>query len=265
LVPGAEEIAILRDQIPRIVRGQPHDAGRVVELARDLARRRGGPDFGRVGTLIGPMLDACRELWDAEAVPLRPFELAAYWEASTAVSPLPPSPALEATWRAHDVTGEINDATVLFDHSESAFRLRRWLNLAVVIRANEPRFLAQVGFPDEFGDVWDGVIAAADDELGSDWLAPTADESQMWSETLSDAADRLEQCVDLNPALAARAEDLIAGLRQASDDKAETAREKIEAAAQRARELEWEEDDFEPGDSTLAERLLTVEEVMEDL
>jgi hypothetical protein len=273
LLPGVEELAIVREQIPRIVFGQPEQTGRVVNLAHDLALERRAGASGRAETLVEPMLLSCRDRWDDSGTSLNTLTLKAWWDTSTLVFPLAASPRLDRTWSANDIRGQIDADMQLFDSSQSALTLGYWLSLVSLIERNEPRFLRQAGFPESHNEIWETVITAAGYELESEWLVDDVEEYDHWADNLNDAADILEVCLALNPALATRAADVIQSLRDASLDKARIADEKREAQEERAQELAWEidEDEF-PVDpveryeeAPPSERPLAVDTIMEDL
>jgi hypothetical protein len=102
LLPGAEEVTIVQEQVRRIVFGQPDQSYRVVNLAHDLVHGRRGRGLRRAELLIEPLLIACRELWDATGATLTAGELRDWWGASVAVTPLPASPNLGPTWSGNE-------------------------------------------------------------------------------------------------------------------------------------------------------------------
>jgi hypothetical protein len=266
LLPGAEEVTIARDQIRRIVYGEPDQTARVVNLAQDLAFGLRGSALGRSEALVEPLLLACQELWDETGAALTVGNLKAWWSASTAVTPLPHSPRLESTWIAQDLRGELDADMELFDHSPNALKLRNWVRLVRLIQSNEPRFLRQLDFPDSYDEVWDAIFGAAQTELESEWDVSGAEEYEGWAEALTLAADTVETCVEFKPALAERAQGLVPRLREASDDKTTAADEERQRQEERGQELAEEYEDEPWGDEPEETAPpLTVEAVLADL
>jgi hypothetical protein len=122
------------------------------------ALRRDAPD-GRtlddlqptpLARLARAVLETSREKWDQQGCPIGVGSLEAYYQISEFLRPIPPSPNLLTTWdryavradpEAGDETEEIDDRAMMAD---------AWFRLVRIIQENEPRFLRQVRYPDDY-------------------------------------------------------------------------------------------------------------------
>jgi len=102
-------------------------------------------------------LSVIRVRWSSLALSVA--ELRQYFTLSETLRPLPPGPDISETWSAHvrDCQLEINKLETYSDLRAT----RAWLQLADLIRENEPRFLRQVRFPSEY----EGIAAQLFDAL----------------------------------------------------------------------------------------------------
>jgi hypothetical protein len=93
-------------------------------------------------------LTACRTKWSNSGWTILAPDLAAYYEISEFLRPLPPSPDLSESWQRH-----WDDARAQIEHFDpyagelEIGDVEHWLELSDIISRYEPRFLNQIRFP----------------------------------------------------------------------------------------------------------------------
>jgi hypothetical protein len=84
--------------------------------------------------------------WEPAGVEVAPPLLGTYYELSVAVRQLAPSPSLERVWQTLARRGLAAVRAGLIDE-QAVIRLGAWIEFAVLLAANEPRFLRIAHFP----------------------------------------------------------------------------------------------------------------------
>jgi len=100
--------------------------------------------------LIRSALEAVRNRWDVRNETFRVEALDLFYRLSLHVSPLPVGPKLSLTWESHWEYAQDEIAQIKEYMPDSFDELHRFITLASLIKANEPRFLVQVGFPERY-------------------------------------------------------------------------------------------------------------------
>lgn len=100
---------------------------------------------------------ALRTNWDRTQTPIRTAALSAYYETSIIVGELMPSPRLAPTWQ--EAFDRAVDSIASMEPEEGAFQgVDALLQLATLLRDNEPRFLRIVQFPLSFTKAADALV-----------------------------------------------------------------------------------------------------------
>ncbi len=102
-------------------------------------------------TLLGHILPECHVILSNNSIVIPLTVLSLYIELSLFVRPLPACPVLHTTWDAH--WSNAKRALSGQDTEESDLKIiGDWLALISLIEANEPRFLRQINWPDQYLD-----------------------------------------------------------------------------------------------------------------
>jgi hypothetical protein len=188
--------------------------------ARTVAQEAGETAaVAELDNLTGSVLSAWRNRYAQDVAPLAGLRL--YYEASIALTPLPPSPELAATWvscrQEAAKAAEVEDLMGYRDMSA----VDLWLRLARLLRDNEPRFLRAVRFPEDDVDLMRRFLERIREELG---VVPLDDDRDFVSEDRSkvDLAEGTLQLIRLlAPSLAADAADTAAAAEDAMQEREE--------------------------------------------
>jgi hypothetical protein len=128
--------------------------------------------------LADRVLAACRAKWSREGWAIESTELAAFYQISEFLSPLPPSPDLTESWQRH--RDEARSQMEEFDKFQSelvTYDIAEWLDWCSIVSRYEPRFLRQVRFPNEY-------------EVHVEKFLPELDERAEWAPDF----DSIDEC-----------------------------------------------------------------------
>jgi len=173
------------------------DLFKVLRSATLQASETGARD--RLLEIIASACEKARKKWDQSEEILSADTLSAYCEASLLVSPLPPLPRLEESWRA--VKDELKTH---LDDCENGITLSRscqsnWIELAETIRKNEPRFLQQVGFPSKYSADLTRLLVIVENEVSGSIISESAEELREKAEHFRSISKDLESLLLLTP------------------------------------------------------------------
>jgi len=188
---------------------------------------------------------ACEEIrnaWNAQGRVFGAEELAAFAAATVLLEPLPELPSLGPSWTA--ATSSLVSELEIAESGEflRPGSLHDWVDLATAISDNEPRFLAQLGFPKGYASRIESCLKIAEDELTAE---PEFDEpSDMRAEAarLTEIANSLQALTRLAPDYAPHATDLASRLVTKSG-----------ALEDRANEEEGPEPDYDDARDSMGE------------
>jgi hypothetical protein len=153
----------------------------------------------RLVHVIKSVCEEARKKWDLEGTALGADDLAAYCEAGLLVSPLPPVPNLEASW--NKVETEVRTGFNEYDPQTplEPYLLGNWVDLAVQIKRNEPRFLKQIGFPTKHSGDFVRLIEILQQEMSWEDFSDSSEELRDEAERLNSIAENLETLAPLVP------------------------------------------------------------------
>ena len=97
-------------------------------------------------------LNASRTMWDQAQKPIFLYALRVYYELTTLVRPLLSGPQLSATWLASWTRVDMMIANNVTTPEELTANIMSTIELALLIRQNEPRFLTQLSYPAAYVD-----------------------------------------------------------------------------------------------------------------
>jgi hypothetical protein len=208
-----------------------------------------GATTSALSDFITKVLAACRKRWEENDGVADASDVGAYYTISEYVSPLPPGPNLPKLWEKSRTAAF--DEMEAFDDGEfepSIGQVSGWLSVASVIERNEPRFLRQAGFPEEFAEAIEEFLPAlvrrsqSEQELGDDNACDAE------SSNLNSIEELADLCGSLFPTLADEVGDLttaisdgefyVKRMRQRIKEKELEKEAEREEEAWRARE-EW--------------------------
>jgi hypothetical protein len=163
---GGRELPLLRNEedwralsaaIPRVLRSERFAVWRVLTslqsalLGSTDARPAAGATERQITNLAEKVLASLRDGWGAGENPPSAAELDLYYGVSECIAPLPQGPDLRLIWEAAWKAARSNIAK--FDPTEIEMKLDElldWAQIASSISENEPRFLRQVWFPENY-------------------------------------------------------------------------------------------------------------------
>jgi hypothetical protein len=184
--------------------------------------------------LVRDALARCQRSWVENAVPISWEHLAAYYQLSLFIHPLPSGPYLEPVWdrtlaAVESATRESETEPSTVDNA-----IDRLLKLVDVLRENEPRFLRAMRFPASAEAQVAGIASYARDvaeALVDDPLGFESDEV----DSAEELANSLRDLEEKFPGLAERLEDarsaIFGGLDPAREAHEEAAREDSDRVA----------------------------------
>lgn len=120
----------------------------IFEVVSKIHRAETTPPLGQeILKLTEEILLACRKRWDKTEETVFSSQISAYYKISEYISPLPPSPNLQNIWNnAWDIAlSEIENFDDV-DAKPNIDGFAEWVELLLIIRQNEPRFLRQFRF-----------------------------------------------------------------------------------------------------------------------
>jgi hypothetical protein len=157
LLLRAEDWDALIASVPRVMESERKAAASILAMLYEALQIReqgsasnGNKESVKLTSLTETILTYLRERWNKNGVDSASL-LDRYYSLSELLPSLPPSPNLQDTWKAFLADASANIKS--FDPDQIEIRLsefNEWMDLASTIRKNEPRFLRQVGFPNDF-------------------------------------------------------------------------------------------------------------------
>ncbi len=132
-----------------------------------------------------------------------------YYALSERIRPIPPGPALDATWWEYsgDAVGHDLDPPG-WDTDD----IDVWLDLAQLIARNEPRFLRQVGYPDDYVQRLRDVFGGLPDAEIDGYADPDGDRDEYEQEI-----GRLDEVGEKVGAIGERVEGIDGEVAEATD------------------------------------------------
>ncbi|MEK6589426.1 MAG: hypothetical protein AABZ11_01990 [Nitrospinota bacterium] len=129
--------------------------------------------------------------WNTNKKELTPQILDAYFRLSLIATPLPPSPSLKCSW----------DST--FKKFRKGIKLSKnrafdidlfspWIELLYTIKNNEPRFLKQVSYPEQYREITKSFIELIKNELDFEEMNDSVEEIKAFAEKFSKTAEILK-------------------------------------------------------------------------
>jgi hypothetical protein len=160
------------------------------------------------------LYDVChlaKSRWDSDEEILGPNDIDAYSAASVLLVPLPPPPALGATWQgvSDSFVERVQDCR---DHKYlDVYEIEEFVLVAKSIKKIEPRLLRQVEFEDNYLSPLETILELAEQEAQSD--LDIDDPNELYSE-----ASRLESMVEVVSGVAELLPKLESRARTIKDD-----------------------------------------------
>jgi len=231
----------------------PNDAADLLRFLTNAASSaHSQEDTQRLVNILEHVCEGCRIKWNKTAVALTRYELLAYCEASSLVSPLPPMPQLNATWA--DIIGVLERVLEEYDDADrlEPDSIETWAEIVKIIQENEPRFLYQVGFPTKYRSIFTNLNDIVTTELSSRDIFDTPEELNYEAYRLRSLAEPFKGLSSSSPVDAY-------SLKKTSDEIEEVA----ESLEQEASEMQGPEPDYDAdsdhgaGDSFDIEALFT--------
>jgi hypothetical protein len=124
----------------------------LMALASATQEAVGYPEHSQLATTLAAACTTVRSKWDSSSEVLQASELETYCQASLLLKPLPPVPNLEESWTADYSRFQETLTDALNGSSLDEYAVRAWTKLTDTIHDNEPRFLRQVNFPENYSD-----------------------------------------------------------------------------------------------------------------
>jgi len=176
----------------------------------------------RISQAISSACEVLREKWSA-AGPSNLEVLRAYCQASKVCDRLPALPRFNEVWgvllsRLEEKVGSTHSTLFLFPEA-----LDEWIELIDLLIANEPRFLAYVGFPERHTEVMANLFECIERELCEDVHEMTLSEVATNVRRIADRVRRLSALAGHEPG---SVRTLIAQLHGHSDTLRDQARER---------------------------------------
>jgi len=240
----SEDWETLATHLPVMVDGvSDSDVARLLSAVAELAKHRSGALVSRFTRLA---LDQIRERWDSRGQTIAIWSLALYYNTSERLQPLPAGPDLRATWEATHPGPDLINATDndLLDSAQLT-RLHTWMRLVSMIRANEPRFLRQVSFPDCNEELVARVLTLTVNELEADWSLSGIDEYSGEAQFCAEMAEVLDWLAEHFLSRRQILAEVSGNARARAESYEEHVRELEEQAEERARE-DFSDDPDEP-------------------
>ena len=209
---------------------------------------------------MGGILERVRNNWDESRLELDSYLLGIYCDASAAVTPLPPLPKFDASWLA-----KTRAFVTALDEAEESYPLndvplRDWVEFLEIVRDNEPRFLVQARFPENYKDHLDRLINVVKKEFDDTAEPDSYDDYRGESIRMDAIGDALKKLSRMFPSENEILEELAAELQSTSShfqNKADRLEEEAKEAAAEEEDMDDDErDHFEP---------LDVDELFSDL
>jgi len=233
----------------------PNDAADLLRFLTNAASSaHSQEDTQRLVNILEHVCEGCRIKWNETAVALTGYELLAYCEASSLVSPLPPMPQLNATWG--DIVGVLERVLEGYDDADrlEPDSIETWAEIVKVIQENEPRFLNQVGFPTKYGSIFTNLNDIVTTELSSRDIFDTPEELNYEAYRLRSLAEPFKRLSSSSPVDAY-------SLKKTSDEIEEVA----ESLEQEASEMQGHEPDYDSDSDYGAGDSFDVEALFSDL
>ena len=160
----------------------------------------------RVKNLSFNFLTSLKDNWDSDGKVISKEGLEAFYELSTRINLLVPSPLLQETWNE-----AWSSFTRLMQNADDASVLRdaivKLIPLLTIILRNEPRWLVLKNFPADFQSSGEQIIAAASQYDSEQVCLNTSEEYESEAELVGDLANWLDDVASLFPQVANEATD----------------------------------------------------------
>ncbi len=256
LVTNQKTWDLLKDRCDRLVSERSTweitDLFRVLRSATLQASEMGTKD--RLLEIIASVCEKARNKWDQFEEILSADTLSAYCEASLLVSPLPPLPRLEASWR--EVEGDLKR---VLDECENGSTLKSdtlndWVELTETIHKNEPRFLQYIGFPSKYSADLTRLIEIVENEMSEGIVSESSVELREEAERFQSTAKNLETLLSMTPDHSSDLKTIVGGLVS-----------KASSLEEEASELEPREPDHDDDSHSSSHDTFDVEGLFSDL
>jgi hypothetical protein len=185
------------------------DRSQLSDLLRVLTSASGQSIDSNVSKYIDDILtDVChlaKSRWDSDEEVLNPGDIDAYSAASTLLSPLPPPPALAATWQfvSEGFVERVKDCQ---DRNYlDVYEIEEFVLVAKSVKKIEPRMLRQVEFEENYGPQLELVLELAEEEAQSDLGSNDSDELNSEASRLGTMSEIVSGVAELLPNLESRA------------------------------------------------------------
>jgi len=142
----------------------------------------------KIAAISGGILEKLRVKWNLSKEIINHDLLYAYYEAAVDVTPLLPSPDLSSSWDASLSTFENGLRIWKENNNLGLTAVSEWIELFGVLNDNEPRFLRQIGFPEEFSKTIETFIELAGEELEADIVSSNAEELNGYADEIAEVA-----------------------------------------------------------------------------
>lgn len=145
----------------------------------------------KISQISKEILERLNNKWNANEKELTPQILDAYFRLSLIVTPLPSSPNVKCSW---DSTFKKFKKGIKLSKN-SAFDIdlfSPWIELLYIIKNNEPRFLKQVSFTEQYREIIKGFIELTKNELNFEGMNDSVEEVRAFAEKFSKTAEILE-------------------------------------------------------------------------
>ncbi|HXP81388.1 MAG TPA: hypothetical protein VN976_15890 [Verrucomicrobiae bacterium] len=207
LMAASQSWAILKKRChelaEKVDRAQLRDLLSVLTSAVEQSNDRNVSNY--ITDILAEVCHLAKSRWDSDEEVLDPSDIDAYSAASILLAPLPPPPALAATWESvsdgfADRVKECQNRAYL-----DVYEVEEFVRAAKSIKKIEPRLLRQVEFENNYGPQLEVILELAETEAESD--LDSDDPNELYSEAsrLGTMAEIVSAVAELLPKFDTRA------------------------------------------------------------
>ncbi len=212
------------------------------QLAESIETESRPPVRQELLATLATVCETLRTQWDAKGTVLRASVLSSYADASRWLERIPPLPNVSPSWTAHLDVCALQAARSADGEWFDPEALSSLVEFVEALKKSEPRWLAKVGFPEKFADLFEQVGSAMESELDADPNLEEVDQIEGRASQLDELASDLRK---------------LAGSGSSFQDQFNSIADRMTARAQRLREeLPSEpdhDDDYRSGSASEAD------------